>query len=340
MKGPNIKNIYGISLVSILIISLIIVLTQSDAIVNTQEYIYKNPSYLNIREVDVRPIEVTSSFADINITAYISHSGGKTNNASMLIRAIDSNTGLLNSQESSHIPDIGLEKTLIVSQDIKIERNGNYDLKILLFDNGTISDSGTVNIRGINILTPQSKKSGIIANNIDFFVGGTSAGKVDIKPEIYIENTGPEVSENLKLIVKAREADSNLLADRITTETGSIKSEKTAIIKEVQLRVPDEYNYMIIVELWKDDALINTWEKPVLLAPTKTVPKGNQEKKINIEVSKFVRESNQGIVPVSGVTPATTYAPIPTPGIPKEPGFEIIGAIIVLLAALLYIRRS
>lgn len=340
MKGPNIKNTYGISLASILIISLIILLTQSDAIVNTQEYVYKNPSYLNIREVDVKPIEVTSSFADINITAYISHSGSKTNNASMLVRAIDSNTGLLNSQEWSPISDVDLEKTLIVSRDLKIERNGNYDLKILLFDNDTISDSGTVNIRGINILTPQSKKSGIIANNIDFFVSGTSAGKVDIKPEIYLENTGPEVSENLKLIVKAREADSNLLADRTTTETGSIKSEKTAI-KEVQLNVPDEYNYMIVVELWKDDALINTWEKPVLLAPTKTVPKGNQEKKINIEVSKFVRESNQGIAPVPGVTPAmTAYAPTPTYTIPKEPGFEIIGAIIVLLAALLYRRRS
>jgi len=174
-----------------------------------------------------------------------------------------------------------------------------------------------------------------VLNNIDFTVSGVAAGRVAIKPDIYLENRGSEPSENLNLIIKAREATSNLLADKTTSETGVIPSEGTAI-KSVALEVPDEYNYMVVVELWKGDVLINTWEKPVLLAPSKTVPKETVEKKENIEVSKFVREGGQGI-------PGGAYAPAATPGVAsdmkREPGFEILAAITALLVVLVLNRR-
>lgn len=331
------KRIYVLLLGILALLTIIIAMTQN---VFTETAIYKEPASLNIREVDVKPIEITSSFVNINITTYINHRGGETNNASILIRAIDSNTGLLNSQIYAYIPKTekeDIEKILIVSQNLKIDRNGNYDLNLLLFDNNSLLDSGSISIRGINILTPQSKKSYIGINNIDFFVGGVSTGKVNIKPQIYLENTGPAPSENLRLIVKAREADSNILADETNTDTGIIGNEKT-VVKEVQLNVPDEYNYMVIVELWKNDTLINTWEKPILLAPTKAIPKESQEKKVNIEVSKFVRE---GQVQMPGVT-TPPYAPVhaeatPTP---KEPGFETIGAIFAILMVLIIRRKS
>ncbi|MBU4491460.1 MAG: hypothetical protein KKD69_03255, partial [Euryarchaeota archaeon] len=83
---------------------------------------------------------------EVNVTAYINHAGGKTNNATMLIRAISSDTGLLGMQVSAPIPETDSEKTLAVSQNLKVERNGGYELNILLFDNGSIRDSGSVNI--------------------------------------------------------------------------------------------------------------------------------------------------------------------------------------------------
>jgi len=92
------------------------------------------------------------------------------------------------------------------------------------------------------------------------------------------------------MIVKARQAESNLLADKRSSETGVIAGEATSV-KSVQLDVPEDYNYMMVVELWKGDVLVNTWEKALMLAPTKTVPKESVEKKMNIEVSKFLREA-------------------------------------------------
>jgi len=333
------KRIYVILLASILIVSLLILVIGKDVIFIPEQKPYEPPSYLTIREVDVKPVDVTDSFVDINISAYLNHAGGKSKNASMIIRAINRDTGLLISQGSTSIPETEFDKTITVNQNLRIDRDKNYELRIFLFDNGSVTDSGAINVQGLSVLTPKSKDNKIIMNNIDFIVSGVDASRVSINPDIYLENTGTDISNNLKLIVKAREADSNLLADKTSSETGEINSEATAI-KTVQLKVPDKYNYMVIVELWNDDILTNRWERPVLLAPTKTLPKESQEKKVSIEVSKFVREG-QEIVP--GVTPAMTQPPyaIPVPTYtqaPKEPGFEILSAIVAITLILIFRR--
>jgi hypothetical protein len=322
--------ILTIILASVLVLSFAMIALNKDVL---QKWL--PPSTLSIREVDVKPVEVTSARIEVNVTAYINHAGSKTQNATMLIRAINSDTRLLETQVFTPFPETesDVEKTLSVSTNLNVERNGGYELNILLFDNGSIRDSGTVNIQGLNAMTPESKRSGVTLNNIDFTVGGVSAGKVSIKSDIYLENKGPDVSDNLKLIVKAREANSNLIADKTNAETGTIINETTAV-KTVQLVVPDEYNYMVVVELWRGEILINTWEKPVLLAPTKTVPKESVEKKMNLEVSKFVRE---GGIPV--VT-QTSAAPEGFNGTPKEPGFEVVGAIVAILSVIILKRRS
>ena len=328
--------ILTIILASVLILSFAIVLLDKD-VLQKEPPSWVPPSYLSIREVDVKPVEVTSAMIEVNVTAYVNHKGGKTQNGTMLIRAINSDTRLLETQVSAPIPetDSELEKTLSVSTNLDVERNGGYELNILLFDNGSIIDSGTVNIQGLNALTPGSKRSGVILNNIDFTVGGVSAGKVSIKSDVYLENKGPDVSENLKMTVKAKEATSNLIADKTNAETGVISNETTAV-RSVQLVVPDEYNYMVVVELWRGDTLINTWEKPVLLAPTKTVPKESVEKNVNIEVSKFVREGAGG--KVEGAMPYQTSAPAYA-GTPQEPGFEIFASISALLVVFILRRR-
>lgn len=334
------KRIYGILLASIMIISLLILVVGRDVIFIPEQKPYEPLSYLTIREVDVKPLDITDSYVDINITAYLNHAGGETNNASMIVRAINRDAGLLINQGSTSIPKTEFDKTILVHQNLRIDRDKNYELRIFLFDNGSVQDSGTITVQGLSILTPKSKDNKIVLNNIDFIVSGVDVSRVSINPDIYLENTGPEVSKNLKLIVKAREADSNLLADKTTSETGEIKSGAT-IIKTVQLKVPDKYNYMIVVELWNDDILTNSWEKPVLLAPTKTLPKESQEKKVNIEVSKFVREGQTGVaMPVPTSTPPPGYIPDMgnVPGVKKEPGFEIMIGIIAILSVLIYRR--
>jgi len=320
-------------LASVIIISVILIILNDDVL--TKESVYEPDSFLSVRDVDVRPVEVTSAKIRLNITAYINHRGGNTRNASMMIRAISSDTGLLETQVSAQIPDATtsqLTKTIPVSQELVVDRNGGYELNLLIFDNGSIRDSGSVNINGLGAMTPESKRSGIILNNIDFTVTGTNAGNVDVVSDIYLENRGSKPSENLEMIIKAREATSNLLADKTTSKTGVIASETTAV-KTVKLTVPDNYNYMVVVELWRENVLVKTWEKPVLLAPTKTVPKESIEKTVNIDVSKFVHEDGGLYQQGRPETAMTEY------GAPKAPGFGVLVAMTAIASVLFVFRR-
>lgn len=324
--------ILTIILASVLILSIVIVQFNKDVL--QKETKYTTPSFLSIRDVDVKPVEVTSARIEVNVTVYVNHFGGRTQNASMLIRAINSDTRLLESQVSTNIPEIEteMEKTLSVSSNLMLEKNGGYELNILLFDDGGIKDSGKISIQGLNALIPEAKRSSVFLNNIDFTVGGASEGKVSIRSDIYLENKGPDVSENLNMTIKAREAASNLIADRTNAQTGSIINE-TTVVRSVDLKVPEGYNYMIVVELWRGNTMINTWEKPLALAPTKTIPKESTEKNVKIEVSKFIREGEgeKGGFPYP--TPTSAYTP-------QEPGFALIAAISAVLAVFMLRRRS
>lgn len=318
-------------LASMLIISVILIILNDDVI--TKEFVYEPDSYMSIRDVDVEPVEVTSAKIRLNVTAYINHDSGQTRNASMLIRAISSDTGLLETLVSAQIPDAPAPekiKTIPVSQELTVDRNGGYELKLLIFNNGSIKDSGSINIRGLGAMTPGSKHSGITLTGIDFTVSGTSAGNVDVVSDIYLENRGPEPSENLEMVIKAREGTSNLLADKTTSKTGVIASE-TTVVKTVKLTVPDNYNYLVVVELWKGNVLVNEWEKPVLLAPTKTIPKESVEKAVNIDISKFVREDT--------MYPPVRPEEIPYYGEPQAPGFGILTGIIAIASVLFFFRR-
>ena len=325
------EKILAIIVAVILLVSIAIVLMNSDAL--QPDYFYKPSASFSIREVDVAPVEVTSSLVEVNVTAYIYHREGETKNAFMLIRAINSRTGLLEANVSTPIPGSDSDKTVTASAKLKVDRNGDYDLKILLYDNGSIRESGAVGIKGLNALTPAAKLSGVAVSNIDFIVTGTSGGRAYIRSDVYLENKWASTSENMNMVVKAQQAESNLLADKKSIETGVIAGESTSV-KSVQLDVPEGYNYMMVVELWKGDVMVNTWEKALMLAPTKTVPKESVEKKMNIEVSKFVREGEASMPMITPtMAPEMAYAPR------KEPGFEALAAVAALLLVMALRRR-
>jgi len=69
-------NLLAVLLASVVILSLAVILINKDAIVSETDY--RPPPFLSIREVDVKPLEVTSALVEVNVTAYINHAGGTT----------------------------------------------------------------------------------------------------------------------------------------------------------------------------------------------------------------------------------------------------------------------
>jgi len=295
------------------------------------EYIYEDPSYLSIREVDVKPLTITNAKAELNITAYLSHYGGKTRNAYILTRAIATETGLLMSEVSAPIPETNGQKTVSISHVLTVDRNSNYEMRMLIFDRGTISDSGSVMIYGLSAITPESKISGIALKKVDFTATGSSNGKAQIKAEMYLENVDSGASQSFTMVIKAREYYSGLVADTASIEAGAIKQDET-IVKSVELSVPEDYNYILGIDLWNGNVLLNTWEKAMPLSPTRVLPNGTTETKTGLDVSKFVREGGgQPTYPDPGSKDSRSA--------PATPGFEVIGAAAAVAVALLVGRK-
>jgi hypothetical protein len=128
--------------------------------------------------------------------------------------------------------------------------------------------------------------------------------------------------------VKAKEADAHLLADKQRTRLESIRPEATAVTS-VTLSVPDQYNYVFEVLVWKDDVIVKRGEGLVQLRPGVTVNSGTQFVTKKIETSKFVTDSN---LP-SGVS-------VPQPNPTRSSGFSGSLALIALGSfAVFYITR-
>jgi hypothetical protein len=151
---------------------------------------------------------------------------------------------------------------------------------------------------------------------IDFIAKRVGGDTVDIQTDLYIGNDDPAPSGPFDVEVKAKEMDAHLVADKKTIHVDSVDTEKI-IVASVLLTVPDQYNYIMEVLLWKNGTIIKRGEGAVQLRPDKVISSGDQFITKKIETSRFVAEQS--------LTPATDF-PYPT----RTPGFSASFAIIAL----------
>jgi MYXO-CTERM domain-containing protein len=102
---------------------------------------------------------------------------------------------------------------------------------------------------------------------------------------------------------------------------------ETTTIRGVELSVPDQYNYVVEVLLWRDQVIMKRGEGTVLLRPGSTLAAGEYFVTKSIETSKFVAETPLSQRPVEMATPKA------------QPGFETAAALAGVGAALALRRR-
>ena len=182
-------------------------------------------------------------------------------------------------------------------------------------------------IYGIGDLTPNIHDIGIRIQEMDFLVENVTDSRVVIGVDLYLTNEGDSTSENLSMLVKAREVDAGLLADKVWITTGSIKKE-TTIIRSCEIAVPDSYNYIVEALIWKNDTIVERGEGVVQLNPKRTIPKDEEIVSDKIRVDDFMPEPE-----------AMEYGEA-TGGMKKTPGFtSMLAVITIMVAVLTRIRR-
>ena len=293
-------------------------------------------SRLRMGDVDISPERVTSTEVMLNVTTYIENYGdGGSGDIKLLLKAFDSASGLLVSQTTTPAGSINKDRTVSVSQLINVEREGGYRIDVVLFEDEKRLRLRTVQIYGIGDLDPNVYDIGLKVQEIDFLVKNVTGSRVTIGVDLYLTNEGDSTSEDLSMLVKAREVDAGLLADKVWISTGNIKRE-TTIIRSCDIVVPDDYNYIVEVLIWKNDTIVERGEGVVHLNPKRTIPKDEQIVSDEIRVEDFM--------PMPAPTPAEMeYGR--TEGAPKAkmPGFTsaMTGvAVMIAIFMLIRIRRN
>ncbi len=236
-------------------------------------------------------------------------------NASMRIRVYDSATNLLLYELRKDLPERSGDREFSVS--VAFEKDRNYIVRADITAKDRVLDHQRFKLRNLDTLIPEEKDIKAVLRDVDFLVIATTNDTVTMKARFYVESMK---DYNITYHVKAVQYESNVLA---AEEWGSckLKKGKTNLI-EVNFEIPRDYNYLYKLEIWRNGSLLKTWSKPLHLSPSKVIPEGVKEEKVEFEAEKFVTREE--------------YTPQPTGA---APGFELAVALAAMLLVLRGMRR-
>jgi len=287
-------------------------------------------STIAVTGINVGAEKISGSEVTLNVTTDVENTYGVSSGITRVqLKAYDTGTGLVVVEKSGDAGYLGIRGAGSVSQTIVLPRKGSFRLESTVYENNQRKGRGEITVYNLERLTPDNQEPGLLITDIDFLVKSVNSGRAVIQTDIYFTNENPVANGPFEIEVKAKEADAHLLADKQRTRLESLRPEATTVTS-VTLSVPDQYNYVFEVLVWKDDVIVKRGEGLVQLRPGTTISTGTQFVTKKIETSKFVTDVNLPS-PVAGIQPYPT----------RSPGFAGPLAILAICSiALLVIRRK
>ena len=288
-------------------------------------------SEIAIADIDISAEALGIADVMLNVTAYLDNSGdAKSGEVDVLIKAYDADTNLLVASNKSKVGKIGGRETKSANTYLKLLKEGGYRLQIVVFEDGKGILRGERKIYGLSRLEPPSVAK-ISVRELDFFVEAVEVesgrGKekeyATVNTTLYIDNLGKDVG-GLRALIKARDNETRLIADRGWEDLGVLK-EGTTSLHYAELRVLNGRDYIFEIQIWQSERIIKESTGTVLLSPfvNRTVVVEAKEKTVEIsptvEITDFIRPS----------APVPKPVPYPTPA-PEAPGFETLSAAFAL----------
>lgn len=285
-------------------------------------------SSVAVTDITVGADKVTGAEVTLNVTTEIQNIRGVSTGISRIqLKAYDTTSGLVIAEQASDAGFLGIGGSGAVTQNLTLPRAGSYRLVSTVFENGQRKGQGEKTVYNLERLTPDVQETGLSITDIDFLVRKVAGDKATIQTDIYFTNDNRVPSGAFEIEVKAKEEDAKLLADKQRAHIESIQPDATRV-SSVSLTVPDQYNYVVEVLVWKNDTIVKRGEGYVRLRPGMMVKNDTQFVTKKIETSKFIGE--EGYWAGSSGIPVT-----------KSPGFgaPLVLTALATLAVLVHIRR-
>ncbi|MBN1324400.1 MAG: hypothetical protein JW986_10470 [Methanotrichaceae archaeon] len=213
---------------------------------------------LSVTGIDMTASKVRSSNVDFILTIYVrNYDSASTENTSLLLKVYDRRTDLLLEKVRIPIGSIGALRTIEILHNITLPRVGSYEIRVNAYEGERDMGGSYKRISNLEALLPEVKESGLAVAEMDILVRNASVGRVAIQTDIYFTNEASDPSSSYDVLVKARERDAGLLADKRWMKLEPIQPEKT-IIASTNLTVPEGYNYLVEAMIWSNSTLVKT----------------------------------------------------------------------------------
>ena len=272
---------------------LLIVLVSATSSGCLRDFDEQESSHLGIRDVELSADSVKSTYVWLNVTTYVENMGADSDsNATVVLKVFNKNTGLLEKKQEARIGPIEQWETKAVSQSISLLKSEDYRISTTIMDDGQLSYERKMTLTGLDTLQNDMHDTGIQIETIDFLVRETSSKGVVIQNDIYLKNEGLETSKDYRILIKAREMDARLVADKEWISSGEIKPEETSI-RSVNLTVPAGYNYVVEISVWDGNTIVNTDEDYMQLNPEKVIDKDQLVQNKDINTADFLVEDEE-----------------------------------------------
>ncbi len=273
----------------------------------------KFESYGRFGEIDMKLEAVNESHVVITFISEIK----KENLDEFTIRAkiYDYQTGLLLDEVKKNFqsPESKYEALLT----IPFEKAKDYRIELILMHHDKVLSLRHLQLKNLRSLVAENVQLEASMRGADFLLTGVKDGKVEFKARFYVESVK---DYNVVARIKVVQAESNVLVDEEWMNT-TLRKGKTNII-EANFVVPDEYNYIVKLEIWREGKLVKSWKDVIKLAPTKIVPKDVEEEEVEFEVEKFITEEVPDYTKGAGM-----------------PGFEVALALIAIAGVAAWRRK-
>jgi PGF-CTERM protein len=296
------------------------------------------PSVVRIAELPVSAGPVTGGTATLSVDARLAHRGGPSENVTVLLRAVDAESGLVATTRTLEVGTVTGEQEVSVPGNLTVEREGGYRLEAVLYQDGARVDSGSKTVRGVGALQPPYARTAVGFHRfrdtdlppVEFTIADVEGNRTTLNVSTYLTNEGDDAESGFRLVLKARQADSGIVATEASVPVGALDPGRTATAT-ARLTVPSDYNYYLDAVLWRDGVVVGTARTAANLDPTETISVNETRRDVGLEVSDFERGDGAGGVP--------DRTPAGTPTGAGQPGFGVLAALVALLAATTLLRR-
>jgi PGF-CTERM protein len=293
------------------------------------------PGPVRIAETSIAPGTVSGETTVLNVQTRLDHRGNPTENVTVRFRATDAESGFVAATRTVDVGTLEDDGETLVETNLTVEREGGYRVEATVFRDGERVGSGGKVVSGLQALTPEYARTSVGFTEsealppVSFSIASVQESRTTLDLAATLTNRGDSGSEDLRVTVVLRQADSNIVAARTEAEVGTIRPGRTETV-ETQVTVPSEYNYYIDAVLWKDGVVVDTARSAANLDPTERISVNETERDVELRVEDFSGEGEDRPTEMPEGTVRTSTS---------APGFGVGVAVVALVSLALVARR-